>query len=395
MLLNYKRTTVLAAGSDYLRAIIGIALVVALLVPFKSHLNSTTASLLLLLAVQFVARQYGSLPALVASLAGVLFFNYFFLPPIYTLTIADPENWIALGAFLITAMTVGELSARARRRADEAEARKAEIERLYLELQEAFKKASYAEALKQSEKLKSALLDAVTHDIRTPLTAIKASVTTLLDEEGSARLDAGDKREMLEVIDEESDRLTHFVNGMIDMARIEAGEMRLRRLWEPIDEIICSALERAENLTRHHHLKVEIDKELPVIKVDPRAIGEVIYTLLDNAAKYSPAGTEIRLTARRGVEDQVLIAVSDQGPGLPVEFRERVFDKFYRIEDTGRRQPSGTGLGLSIAKGLIEAHAGRIRLEDGDAGRGLRVVFTLPVGDDEIPQENEEGKNNT
>src|SRR5207237_2580767 len=130
------------------------------------------------------------------------------LPPVGTFTIADPDNWVALFAFLVVAMTAGQLSARARRRAEEAEAGRREIERLYRELQDAFERASHAEALRQSERLKSALLDAVTHDIRTPLTSIKASVTTLLDElrakaEEAATLDAEGRREMVDVIDEE------------------------------------------------------------------------------------------------------------------------------------------------------------------------------------------------
>jgi two-component system sensor histidine kinase KdpD len=366
----------------YLMALTGVVLAVALLMPFHEHLNSTTIALCLLLVVQFVARQYGSRPALAVSFVAAISFNYFFLPPLYTLTIADAENWIALAAFLVTSVTVGELSARARRRADEAEYGKAEIERLYLELREAFKKASHAEALKQSEKLKSALLDAVTHDIRTPLTAIKASVTTLLNDERALRLNAAERREMLEVIDEESDRLTHFITGLIDMARIEAGKIQLRSLWEPIGEIIGNAIKRAVNLTRHHEVTTEIDKDLPLMRVDPRAIEEVIFTLLDNAAKYSPPGTMIRLEAGLEDEDRIRVSVSDQGPGIPLELREKVFEKFYRPEVQGRRQPAGTGLGLAIAKGLVEAHAGKIYLEDADGGKGLKVVMILPIGDD-------------
>ena len=149
---------------------------------FSSHVNATTVALALLLVVLLVATWYGARPAVAASLLGVLCFNHYFLPPFGTLAIAAPDNWIALIAFLVTAITVGQLSARAERRAEEADAGRREIERLYEELRSAFERASHAEALKQSEKLKSALLDAVTHDIRTPLTSIKASVSTLLEE---------------------------------------------------------------------------------------------------------------------------------------------------------------------------------------------------------------------
>ena len=148
-----------------------------------SHVNPTTVALAFLLIILFVATAWGLKPAVLASLLGAACFNFFFLPPFGTFNIAAPDNWIALAAFLITAITAGQLSAHAKRRAEEAEGGKREIERLYEELREAFKLASHAEALRQSEKLKSALLDAVTHDLRTPLASIKASITTLLDED--------------------------------------------------------------------------------------------------------------------------------------------------------------------------------------------------------------------
>src|ERR1043165_5559352 len=166
----------------YVIAAISVSITTAVLKPLGSHINSTTVALALLLNVLFIATRWGSLPALCASVVAMLCFNFFFLPPFGTLTIAAPDNWIALAAFLVTAITDGQLSARAKRRTEEAETGRQEIERLYAELRDAFERASHAEALRQSEKLKSALLDAVTHDLRTPLTSIKASITTLLDE---------------------------------------------------------------------------------------------------------------------------------------------------------------------------------------------------------------------
>src|SRR5258705_13856261 len=168
--------------AGYLIAVVGIAAVTAALRLVGGSINPTTGALVMLLVVLFVAASWGSRPAIVASVLGVLGLNFFFLPPVGTLAIADPDNWVALIAFLITAGTAGQLSANAKRRAEEAEAGRREIERLYDELRDAFERASHAEALRRSERLKSALLDAVTHDIRTPLTSIKASVTTLLDE---------------------------------------------------------------------------------------------------------------------------------------------------------------------------------------------------------------------
>jgi K+-sensing histidine kinase KdpD len=377
----------------YLVAVIGVTVVTAALKLFGEHINSTTVALGLLLVVLLVATLWGSRPAVLASLLGVVCFNLFYLPPVGRLIIDDPDNWIALFAFLITAVTAGQLSAHAKRRAEEADEGRREIERLYTELQEAFERASQAKALEQSERLKSALLDAVTHDLRTPLTSIKASVTTLLDDPGSkteneqvGTLDADGRREMLEVIDEESDRLNRFVEGLMELARIEAGEMHLRRRWGSVEEIVTTALERAAPLTRDHLIDVTLDDGLPTVRVDDRAVAEVIYTLVDNAAKYSPAGTKINVVARSTEDQMVRLSVEDEGQGIPLELRARVFDKFFRAMrdgDSGTREQSGSGMGLAIAKGIVEAHGGRIWIEDNTAGRGSRFVVTLPVGDED------------
>jgi len=375
-------------------AISGVAIVTGLLAPFRLAINSTTVALALLLVVLFAASLWGSGPALVASVVAVLAFNFFFLPPFGTLTIIDPQNWIALAAFLITAITAGQLSARANRRAEEAEKGRVEIERLYGELQAAFVKASHAEALRQSEKLKSALLDAVSHDIRTPLTSIKASVTTLLDEarvsntgEFRVPLDANSRREMLEVIDEESDRLNRFIEGLIELARIEAGQLQLRRRWGSMEEIIGMALERAETLTRNHLIELDLQQELPIARVDPRAVAEVVYTLIDNAAKYSPPQTHIWIEASPVTDRVIKISVTDEGQGIAEDLRERVFDKFFRAIQNGDMSSSqsqtGSGMGLAIARGIVEAHGGAIWIEPGPGNNGTRVSFTLPIGDED------------
>jgi two-component system sensor histidine kinase KdpD len=322
----------------------------------------------------------------------MLCFNFFFLPPFGTFTIAATDNWIALFAFLITAVTAGQLSASAKKRAEEAESGKREIGRLYAELRDAFERASHAEALRQSEKLKSALLDAVTHDLRTPLTSIKASITTLLDEQRGdppLTLDSESRIEMMEVIDEESDRLNRFINGLIELARIEAGELHLRRRWGLVDEIVSTALSRAEPITRQHRVEVDVEKELPGVRVDESAVSEVVYTLIDNAAKYSAQGSRIRIDARRAGDDLIQMSVEDEGRGVAPDLRERVFDKFFRATRDGdvTKQPTGTGMGLAIAKGIVEAHGGKIWIESAKTGGGTRVVFTLPIGDEDPAEE--------
>jgi two-component system sensor histidine kinase KdpD len=383
--------------AGYVVAVVSVGALTLLLKIVGAHVNAATVSLALLLNVLFIATRWGSLPALAASIVAMLCFNFFFLPPFGTFTIAATDNWIALLAFLATAVTAGQLSARAKRRAEEAEAGRREIERLYAELRDAFQRASHAEALRQSEKLKSALLDAVTHDLRTPLTSIKASITTLLDEvrgrvesEPPVKLDAESRVEMMEVIDEESDRLSRFISGLIELARIEAGELQLRRSWGAVDEIISAALLRAASITRNHQIELDVEKELPGVRVDERAVSEVVYTLIENAAKYSPRGSTIRITARRAGDELIEMHVEDEGPGIPIDLRDRVFDKFFRATrdgDVRSRQPTGTGMGLAIAKGLVEAHEGNIWIESGRNGKGTRVVFTLPTGDDDVIEE--------
>jgi K+-sensing histidine kinase KdpD len=397
---NMPRAVLDQKWAGYVVAALSVAALTLLLKLVGGHINAATVSLTLLLNVLFIATRWGSLPALLASILAMLCFNFFFLPPFGTFDIAATDNWIALLAFLITAVTAGQLSARARRRAEEAEIGKREIERLYAELRDVFERASHAEALRQSEKLKSALLDAVTHDLRTPLTSIKASITTLLDEvrgrmngEPPVALDVDSRVEMMEVIDEESDRLSRFINGLIELARIEAGELHLRRRWGAVDEIIAAALSRAEPITRQHEIELFVEKELPGVRVDERAVSEVVYTLIDNAAKYSAKSSTIRIAARRSGDDLIEMSVADEGRGIPADLRERVFDKFFRATrdgDVSTRQPTGTGMGLAIARGIVEAHEGRIWIESARGGEGTRVIFTLPIGDEDVVEDSVE-----
>jgi len=375
---------------SYGLAILGVVAITAILIPFRQRINSTTVGFAFLLVILFIAMAWGRKPALVASVLAMLSFNFFFLPPFHTFTIADPQNWVALTAFFITAIAVGQLSARAKRRAEEAEASRIEIKRLYEDLQNAFERASEAEALKRSERLKSALLDAVTHDIRTPLTSIKASATLLLEDreatEPVEKLAPDEQTAMLRVITHGADRLDRFVEGIVDLARIEAGDLTLYRNWGVVEDIIDAALAQAEPLTRRHRIRVSVENELPVIRVDARAVAEVIYTLIDNASKYSPPDTLVSIEAKRVSDDQVEIAVEDQGPGIPVRLREKVFERLYRGHNNGAAGEliGGIGMGLAIAKGIVEAHGGHIWIEDGAQGRGARIVFTVPVGDDDL-----------
>ncbi|HXI27291.1 MAG TPA: ATP-binding protein [Vicinamibacterales bacterium] len=340
------------------------------------------AAPLLLLDVVVAARLWGTGPALVAAASGAAAYSYFVLPPA-GFGIEDPEDWIAFITFIVTAVIAGELASRAERRAAEAQAGRAEIERLYQELQAAFERASEAEAARRNEELKAALLDALTHNLRTPLTSIKAAVTALIGVNAwhtASELSREGQRDLLQVIDEESDRLNRFIEGL---STTDSGEavppIHLRTVQ--VADIVRSGLHRAETVTRDHRVVVHVDDALPAVSVDAASITEVIYILLDNASKYAPPGTTITVEAEADEGSAVRIRVSDEGPGIALELRERVFEKFFRVPERESHDPNrgGVGLGLPIARRLVETQGGQIAIDTPRSGRGTAVVITLPV----------------
>jgi two-component system sensor histidine kinase KdpD len=365
-----------------LEAIVFVSVLVLVLAPLQKFVNTTTVGFALLLGVLFTAIHMGSKPALAASVVAMLGYNFFFLPPILKLTIYDPQNWVALAAFSVTAVVTGQLSAKSQQRANEAEASKQEVERLYLELQVAFEKASNAEAIKRSELMKSALLDAVTHDLRTPLTSIRAAATTLRKAQRAGQtLDSDLARELVELVDGESLHLDQIISSFVELARIEAGDLTLTTTWSSFQDVAQAAIERAQMLLTKHHVAIEIPDNLPMMHIDVRALAEVIYTLLDNARKYSPESSTITLSARK-VASEVEVSVSDQGNGISETDLDRVFEKFYRGKDSQNSRlhsPGGLGIGLSIAKAIVEAHRGAIWVADQMHSKGATLVFRIPI----------------
>lgn len=360
-------------------AVGSVAVLVMSILVLSDH--ARIAAPLLLLDVVAVARFAGLGPALLAASTAAVAYSYYFLAPRgLGFGIYSPEDWFAFVTFVVTAFLAGELASRAQRRAMEAQAGKQEIERLYEELRSAFDRASEAEAARRNEQLKAALLDALTHNLRTPLTAIKAAVTALMGSwDRSAELSNEARGELLVVIDEESDRLNRFVEGLSNLDPTQASQpihLRPTRL----EDLIRGALLRAENVTRNHDIVVELDDQLPQVAVEPASIVEVVYMVLDNAGKYSPMGTRIAVRAARSDERHVQVTISDQGPGIPAELRERVFEKFFRVpaRESHDQRSSGIGLGLPIARRLVEAQAGRIWI-DAPQGHGTTVAMTLPV----------------
>jgi two-component system sensor histidine kinase KdpD len=262
----------------YAAAAAAVAVAIAMLEVVGPSVNGATAAQVLLLVLLLVARFCGRGPTLVAAAgAGIAFARHFITPG--GLAVGEPSDWAALVAFLIIAVVGGELASRAERRAAEAQEGRQEIERLYQELQLAFDRASEAEAARRNEQLKSALLDALTHNLRTPLTAIKAAVTALIGAakwDGPSRLPPTDQRELLEVIDEESDRLNRFIEALSNAGQPDPSQPAHLRAVR-LDEIVRAGLVRAETVTRDHRVEVALAADLPPLSVDSPSIAEVIY----------------------------------------------------------------------------------------------------------------------
>jgi len=448
------------------------------------HVNQTTVALSFLLAILAVSAVWGTAVSVAMSLVAVAAFNYFFLPPVGTLTIADPQNWVALFAFLVTSIVGSQLSSRIRREADEAHHRRREVERLYqfsrkllgegnviqlmnaipdyivesfeagaaalflpqkgkfyrsgfgaahlnedkmkqafsldefsadtqqgqsfipirlgvrpigslgisgsqlsrqsldaistlvaiaIERARAVEQLGQTEAERQGERLKSALLDSITHDFRTPLTSMKAAVSSLLS---SLPSDATQTHELLSIINEECDRLNRLVEEAGEMAKLEAGEITLDLGPIPAEEIIQAALGHCSASLSGRPIDLRIALDLPPVRADRERAKEALVQLIDNANLYSAKDQPITITAEL-TGDTITTSVADRGPGIDEFEQTMIFDKFYRGKDQ-RYLVRGTGMGLPIAKALIVAQHGTISVTS-QLGHGSVFAFTLPV----------------
>jgi two-component system sensor histidine kinase KdpD len=299
-------------------------------------------------AVLPVAVSYGLVYAIAVSVASMLAFNFFFLPPLHTLALTDSENWVALAVYLVTAVVVSELAAVARRRSLAA------VE---------------AEALRRSDTVKTAVLHAVSHDLRSPLTAIRAAGEGL--ESGSLHLDERDRAELLETIRIETARLERLVSNLLDLSRLEAGAARPEpELW-PIDELVSRALEGlGADAAR---VSVANAGEMPPALVDAAQLERVLVNVLENALRLSSPADPVEVSVR-GVGDEIQIRVIDRGPGLDGQDLDRIFQPF----EHGGSGPRGTGLGLAIARGFAEANGCRLWAEP-RPGSGATFVLALPA----------------
>jgi two-component system sensor histidine kinase KdpD len=233
--------------------------------------------------------------------------------------------------------------------------------------------AQHAHLRSETERLRNSLLSAVSHDLRTPLATITGSASALV--EHGAELDAAAQRELAQAIHEEADRLNRLVQNLLEMTRLESGGIRVGKDWEPLEEVVGSALARVEKRLGDRRVDIQLPPDLPLVPLDPLLIEQVLINILDNAIKYTPAGSPIEISA--STEDrEVHVVVADRGPGFEPGEETLVFEKFYRGHAAGTR--SGAGLGLAIARGIVEAHGGQITAET-RAGGGALFRFSLPL----------------
>jgi two-component system sensor histidine kinase KdpD len=490
--------------APYLGSAVAVAVALGIGELISRYVGVQSISLVLLMAVLASAIAWGLLPSLFACLLSVLVYNFFFLPPLYTFTIADPENVVALFFFLLVAVTVSNLTAAtrgqivsARRRAkttaelyafsrklagiaasddllwaaayqvssmlnvrtvlllpgkdgkgldvacgyppedqlDDADIAAARwtwdhnrpagrgadtlpgARRLFLPLRTGsgpvgvigidrdvsgplltpderrlldaladqaavaieritlVKGLDEARVLAETERLRAALLTSISHDLRTPLASILGTVSSL--KSFADRYDEAERAEMLTTLQEEAERLNRFVANLLDMTRLESGAIDLNLDFIEVGEIVGTALRRAAGVLTRHRVEIDIPADLPLLRLDAILFEQVLFNLLDNAAKYSPPGSRVDIAAKRygGV---VEIEIVDEGPGIPADDLERVFDKFYRVQAQDRRR-AGTGLGLAICRGFVEALGGRIIARNRRDRSGTVVTIGLPV----------------
>lgn len=233
------------------------------------------------------------------------------------------------------------------------------------------------EILRRTDALRAALLSSVSHDLRTPLTSIKAAASSLLQED--ICWSDEERRSFTQTIEHEADRLNRLVENLLDLSRIEGGALTLEKEWYPIDELLHDVLGRMEPLLHGREVKLDLPADLPPVELDYLMIDQVLTNLLENAQRYTPQGSPIEIAVHSGATG-LLLSVADHGPGIPQGDLERIFDKFYRVMGVSRKG-GGTGVGLAVCRGFVEAHAGRIWAENRRSGGAVfHLTLPLPTG---------------
>jgi two-component system sensor histidine kinase KdpD len=464
-----------------LLAALAIAISSVVLVALRGFLSTSVVALLYLLIVVLCTTIGGYTAGIAASILAFLAFNYLFLPPLGTFTVAHTQDILAMFVFLTVAVVISNLMGRAQASLAQIQARELEAahlfelsstltsirherqlaEELARHLHAAFmadlvevqiqsnlpgsftedgariqvslpeiappgtsnrfdqvlstnrgvlgeihlwlkrdrltsnekrllqtiasqaalaverallsKSENRAKILEESDRLKTALLSSVSHDLRTPLASIQAAASSLYD--SSTFLEPEAKQELQSLLLEETEHLNQLVGNLLNMSRIEAGALKLQKQWNSLSDLIDTAVEHMQRQAIHHTIEIDVSEDLPLVQVDAILIEQVLINLVSNSVKFAPSGSRIMIHAFAQNPDWIQVRLTNQGPAIPEEHLERIFDKFYRY--SGMRQESSTGLGLSICKGIIEAHGGSIWAAN--LPEGLAFCFSLPL----------------
>ena len=353
--------------------LLAVATATLLVYPLKSIAPVVSLGVVYLPAILLISTVWGLRLGLLASLLSAIAFNYFQIPPLHRLTIADEENWVALIAFVVVAAISSTVAGLARAQAIEAERRRAEADRALAELAALARERDRmqaemveAEALRRSDELKTALLRSISHDLRTPLTSIIAGGAAL----GSPSTTAEERSELSAAVVDEGERLSRLVANLLDMSRLEAGKAEPHR--EPVDLAEVLEASRAA-IGRPPSVRLAVDRDLPLVDADAAQLERAFANLLENGIRHG-GGRPVTVSSRL-VGDKIAVRVVDQGPGIPENERRLIFEPFRH--GSGNGSGGGAGLGLAIARGFVEANGGEIGV-DSVLGQGSSFVVTLP-----------------
>jgi two-component system sensor histidine kinase KdpD len=321
-------------------------------------LTPTNLIMFYLLVVVFIASRWGKLPAVWGALLAVFSYDFFFVPPIhdFTLPTGNTEHLVTFCCFLVVGLLVAHLTDRVRNLADD---------RVHL-----MEDARTAEILREKERLQTALLSSISHDLQTPIFSIVGALDSLCDKD--IRLDRDSRQAMIDTARLETHRLQRLVRNLLDLTRLESGPKLKLAFCDPTD-LVGTALGQLEETLGGRPIRLHTDPEGHPLKVDFVLFTQVLVNLIDNANKYSPPEQPIDITFDHRREGWC-VEVRDRGPGIPEGDREKVFEKFFRRSDT---RTDGSGLGLAISRGLVEAHGGTL-LAEAAAGGGTSMAIRLP-----------------
>ncbi len=347
---------------QYVAAAALVSLVSLIAVALRTMFPVPDLALLYLLAVMVVAVRYPRGPAFAASAMSVVAYDYVLVPPYFTLAVADARYWLTFAMMFGFGLIVSELATRNRR--SQAVAAKLADE------------ARDAKLRVHSEEIRSSLLSAVSHDLRTPLATITGAATTLRDQ---PQLDIATRDELLAAVCDEAERLERLVGDLLDMTRVDAGGLHVRRELVPMDEMIGSAFGRLERKLAPRVVHVAAPPQLALVAVDPVLFEQVFINLIENAIKYTPVTATVTVTITSTAQ-LVVVEFADDGPGFAAGAEAHVFEKFFRGQHQGI---GGVGLGLAICRGIVEAHGGTITARNRATGGAL---FTLQMPRAHLPE---------